>query len=163
MLRWIGRGALLGLLVGLMTAGGYIVAFSFGFMALAWGAALAGLPNRPADSAMLTLIAPAAGGLMLLCGGLLGLPPGAALGAIFGAVIGAAVGLGRRWLSPATAAALGAVITTALVALLHLWLLATDPDPTLREYIFLTIIPGLLAICAGGFVGWRLMAGEQKP
>jgi hypothetical protein len=43
-----------------------------------------------------------------------------------------------------------------VVILIHILLLSYDPDPTLREYLLLTILPGVLCMAAGGWVGWRL-------
>lgn len=154
MMRLMGRGALLGLLAGLALAGGYVAFFAMGLLAaMGWGALTAA---KPADSAIMLLIAPASAALVLLCGSLLGLLPGALGGALSGALIGAAVAAGRRWLSPGRAAVLGALIAALLGLLLHLLALWYDPDPTVREYLLSTIIPSLLAVGAGGWVGWRL-------
>lgn len=151
----------MGLLMGLITAWAYVTVLGFGFVAFSWLAAMIGLASRPTDSAALMLVAPTFGALVVFCGGLIGMPPGALLGTIFGAIIGAAVAATRRWLSPGRATLLGAITTTLLVLLVHGWLISQDPDPTLREYLFFATIPGLLAICTGGWVGWRLFAAER--
>lgn len=155
-LRLVGRGAFLGLLTGLVTVAAYVSLLAVAFILFSWLAAMMGAFSRPTDSAALTLIAPVFAGLVMLCGGLMGVLPGALLGALFGAVIGAGVAVTRRWLSPGRAVLLGAALTAGLVVLVHGWLISRDPDPTLREYVFLAIIPGLLAICAGGWLGWWL-------
>lgn len=158
MLRLMRRGALLGLLTGLILAGSYVALFAMGLMAvMAWGALTAA---KFADSAVMLLIAPASAALVLLCGNLLGLPPGALGGALSGAIIGAAVAAGRRWLSPGRAALLGAFIAALLTLVLHLLAFWYDPDPTVQEYLLSTIIPGLLAVGAGAWVGWRLYRWE---
>lgn len=159
-LRLVGRGALLGLLAGLTMVAVYVSLLGFGFIAFSWLAAMIGIVSHPTDSAALMLIAPTFGGLVMVCGGLIGLLPGALLGTICGAIIGAAVAATRPWLSPGRGALLGLIITAALVLLAHLWLISRDPNPTLRAYLFFATIPGLLAIGAGGWLGWRLVIVE---
>ncbi len=162
MLRLVGRGALLGLLAGLLSVWAFVGMLGVGFMGFAWLAAIMNVFSRPEESATLTLIGPAFAGLMIICGSIIGLPLGAPLGAAAGAVIGVVVAATFRWLSPARGAGLGVVVSAGLVALVHLWILTYDPPPTPKEYILFGIIPGLLAICAGGGVGWWLVATEQR-
>lgn len=51
---------------------------------------------------------------------------------------------------------MGTAISGVVVLFIHAFLFWPDSDPTLREYLLMTIIPGLLCILAGGWVGWRI-------
>ncbi len=148
--RLLRRGAGLGLLAGLAVASAYIVLFVSGTTVLMLSAS----PAHPEDKLVQLAITPAITGLMLVCGSFLGLAPGGLLGLLIGTLIGLA--LSPRRLSGPAAAVVGFVIAAGVVGLLHLLLLRADPNPTLKEYLWLTIVPGLLCSAAGGWVGWRL-------
>jgi hypothetical protein len=146
----------LGLLTGVAVSALYSLALIGFFTVSALAGALVTAPSNPQDAAMMALVAPASAGLMLICANFIGLLPGAILGLLIGALIGLSVGLLRRYLTPARAAGVGVVVSAGVVVIIHVLLLQADPDPTVGEYLLLTIIPGLLCSIAGGWVGWKL-------
>jgi hypothetical protein len=99
---------------------------------------------------------------MFICASFIGLLPGTILGLVIGVLISLGVGLLRSYLSARGAGIVGALISGVVVGLIHLFLIASEPDPTVREYLFLTILPGLLCIMAGGWVGWKLQKSAIK-
>ncbi len=153
------RGAVLGAATGLSVSAAYAgLLIAFFLVAMLWGA-ITTAPSRPEDAAMMLLVGPASAGFMFICAGFIGILPGILLGTIIGLLISLPVGLLRARLSDGGAAVIGGLVAAAVVALIHVFLLNADPDPTLREYLLLTIIPGVLCIGAGGWVGWKLQKG----
>jgi hypothetical protein len=156
------RGATLGALTGLVVSAAYAgVLIAFFLATILWGA-ITTAPTQPADAAMMLLVGPASAGFMFICAGFIGVLPGTILGLVIGVLISLAVGLLRSRLSPGGAAVVGVIISGAVVGLIHLFLLSADSDPTLREYLLLTILPGLLCLGAGGWVGWKLQKSTLK-
>lgn len=150
------RGAALGAATGLAVSLGYSTLLIIFFLVSALYGALTTAPTRPEDSAMLLLVGPAAAGFMFMCAGLIGVLPGILLGAVIGLLISLPIGWWRAQLNPTSAGVVGVVVAAVVVGLIHVFLLRADPDPTVREYLFLTILPGVLCIGAGGWVGWKL-------
>jgi hypothetical protein len=93
---------------------------------------------------------------MFICAGFIGVLPGMVLGLAIGALISLPVALLQPRLTGWSAAVLGTIVSAGVVVLIHLFLIGSDPDPTVQEYLLLTILPGLLCIGAGGWVGWKL-------
>jgi hypothetical protein len=150
------RGALLGALTGLAVSTAYAtLLIAFFLLTMLYGA-LTTAPSQPQDAAIMLLIGPASAGIMFICAGFIGILPGTLLGTVLGFLISLPLALLRPYLSRWGAAGLGAVIAAAVVGAIHLFLLWYDPNPSLREYLLQTILPGLLCIIAGGWVGWRL-------
>jgi hypothetical protein len=150
------RGAILGALTGLSLAATYtglLIAF---FLAMTLFGAASTAPTNPGDAGMLLLIGPATAGFMFICAGFIGVLPGMVLGLAIGALISLPVALLRPRLKGWSAAVLGSIVSAGVVVLIHLFLIGSDPDPTVQEYLLLTILPGLLCIGAGGWVGWKL-------
>lgn len=150
------RGTALGAATGLAVSLGYSTLLIIFFLVSALYGVLTTAPTRPEDSAMLLLVGPAAAGIMFMCAGFIGVLPGTLLGAVIGLLISLPLGLARSRLNPGGAAAVGVAVAGLVVGLIHLFLLNADPNPTVREYLFLTILPGALCIGAGGWVGWKL-------
>lgn len=155
------RGATLGALTGLVVSAAYAgLLIAFFLATILWGA-ITTAPTQPGDAAMMLLVGPASAGFMFICASFIGLLPGTILGLVIGVLISLAVGLLGSRLNPGGAAAVGVIISGAVVGLIHLFLLSADSDPTLREYLFLTILPGFLCLGAGGWVGWKLQKSRQ--
>lgn len=153
------RGAVLGAATGLSVSAAYAgLLIAFFLLAMLWGV-ITTAPSQPGDAAMMLLVGPASAGFMFICAGFIGVLPGTLLGAIIGLLISLPVGLLRARLSSGGAAVIGGLVAALVVALIHIFLLSADSDPTLREYLLLTIIPGFLCIGAGGWVGWKLQRG----
>lgn len=157
------RGAALGAATGLTVSLGYSALLIAFFLGSAVYGALTTAPTRPEDSAVMLLIGPAAAGFMFICAGFIGILPGILLGSVIGLAISLPIGWWRAQLNPPGAALVGVAVAGLMVGLIHLFLLKADPDPTVREYLFLTILPGVLCIGAGGWVGWKLhqMVGDN--
>lgn len=153
------RGAALGAATGLAVSLGYSTLLIIFFLGSALYGALTTASTRPEDSAVMLVIGPAAAGFMFICAGFIGVLPGILLGAIIGVLISLPIGWWRAQLNPPGAALVGVAVAGLVVGLIHLFLLRADPDPTVREYLFLTILPGGLCIIAGGWVGWKLHQG----
>jgi hypothetical protein len=145
-------GALTGLGVSAAYAG-LLIAF---FLAAVFWGAVTTASSQPGEAAMMLLVGPASAGFMVICASFIGLLPGTILGLLIGLLISLPVGRLRSRLTTGGAAMVGILVSAGVVALIHLLLLGADPNPTLREYLFLTILPGLLCIGAGGWVGWKL-------
>lgn len=157
----ITRGALLGAVTGLSVSAAYAgLLIAFFLAAVVWGAVTTA-PNHPEDAAMMLLVGPASAGFMFICAGFMGILPGILLGTIIGVLISLPVGLFGPRLTAIGAAVIGGLVSAGVVALIHVLLINADPDPTLREYLLLTIIPGFLCIGAGGWVGWKLWKGSK--
>ncbi len=157
----LARGAILGALTGLGVSAAYaglLIAF---FLAMILWGAITSAPTQPRDAAMLLLVGPASAGFMFICAAFIGLLPGTVLGLLIGVLISLPLGLLRSRLSSGGAVGLGVLVSAGVVIIIHVLLLGADPDPTLREYLLLTIIPGLLCIAAGGWVGWKLHTSSQ--
>ncbi len=152
----LGRGARLGLLTGLAVSGLYALALIGFFTVSVLAGAMATAPTHPEDAAMMAVVAPAIAGFMLICANFIGLLPGAILGLLIGALIGLAVGVLRRHLTPISAAGVGLIVSGGMVVIIHILLLQADTNPSIREYLLMTIIPGMLCSAAGGWVGWKL-------
>jgi hypothetical protein len=152
----LARGAILGALTGFGISALYAVLLIGFFLAMSFFGALAALPTHPNDATMMLLVGPASAGFMFICASFIGVLPGTILGMVIGLLISLPVGLLRSRLSPLGAAGVGGLVSTGVVILIHIFLLSYDPDPTLREYLLLTLLPGVLCIAAGGWVGWRL-------
>ncbi len=150
------RGAALGAVTGLTVSLGYTLLLITIFLVSALYGALTTAPSRPEDSAVMLLVGPAMAGFMFICAGFIGILPGILLGAVIGLVISLPLGLARSHLNSTGATIVGVTIAALVVGLIHLFLLKADPDPTLREYLLLTILPGGLCIIAGGWVGRKL-------
>jgi len=150
-------GALTGLSVSAAYAG---LLIAFFLLVMLWGAVTTA-PSQPGDAAMMLLVGPASAGFMFICAGFIGILPGIPLGAIIGLLISLPVELLGARLSAGGAAVIGVLVAALVVALIHVLLINADPDPTLREYLLLTIIPGFLCIGAGGWVGWKLWKGSR--
>jgi hypothetical protein len=150
------RGLIVGALTGLGVSALYsLLLIGFFLVTMLYGA-LSTLPAHPDDAAIMLLVGPAAAGFMFICASFIGVLPGTLLGAVIGLLISLPVGRLHSRLTPLTAAGVGMLVSAGVVVLIHLFLLSYDPDPTLREYLLLTILPGILCIGAGGWVGWRL-------
>jgi hypothetical protein len=152
----ITRGAILGALTGFGVSAAYagmLIAF---FMTIVLYGAITTVFTNPDDAAIMLLVGPASAGFMFICAGLIGVLPGTILGLLIGLLISLPVGLLRSRLTAGGAAVIGVLISAGVVALIHLFLFWSDPNPTWREYLLLTILPGLLCIAAGGWVGWKL-------
>lgn len=157
----ITRGALLGALTGLSVSTAYAgLLIAFFLLMMLWGAVTTA-PNQPGDAAMMLLVGPASAGFMFICAGFIGILPGILLGTIIGLLISLPVGLFGPRLTAIGAVMTGGLVSAGVVALIHILLINADPDPTLREYLLLTIIPGFLCIGAGGWVGWKLWKGSK--
>lgn len=152
----LARGAILGALTGFGVSVLYTVLLIGFFLAVMFYGAISTLPTHPDDAAMMLLVGPASAGFMFICASFIGVLPGTILGTVIGLLISLPVGLLRSHLSPLGAAGVGGLVSTGVVILIHIFLLSYDPDPTLREYLLLTILPGVLCMAAGGWVGWRL-------
>lgn len=152
----LARGAVLGALTGFGVAALYALLLIGFFLVVMFYGAISTLPTHPDDAAMMLLVGPASAGFMFICASFIGVLPGTILGTVIGLLISLPVGLLRSYLSPLGAAGVGGLVSTGVVILIHMLLLSYDPDPTLREYLLLTILPGVLCIAAGGWVGWRL-------
>jgi hypothetical protein len=150
------RGALLGALTGLAVSTIYAVFLITFFLATMLYGAVTTAPSQPEDAAVMLLIGPASAGIMFICAGFIGILPGTILGTLLGFLISLPVTLLQQYLSRWGAAVLGSAISAGVIGAIHFLLLWYDPDPTLREYLLMTILPGLLCIVAGGWVGWRL-------
>jgi hypothetical protein len=152
----LARGAILGALTGFSVSALYAVLLIGFFLAMSFFGALVALPTHPNDAAMMLLVGPASAGFMFICASFIGVLPGTILGTVIGLLISLPVGLLRSRLTPGGAAVVGVLVSTGIIVLIHGLLLSYDPDPTLREYLLLTILPGVLCMAAGGWVGWRL-------
>lgn len=152
----LARGAVLGALTGFGASALYAVLLIGFFLVMSFFGALATLPTHHDDAAMMLLVGPASAGFMFICASFIGVLPGTILGMVIGLLISLSVGLLRSRLTPGGAAIVGVLVSIGMVILIHGLLLSYDPDPTLREYLLLTILPGVLCIVAGGWVGWRL-------
>lgn len=150
------RGLILGALTGFAVSALYSLLLIGFFLAAMFFGALSALPTHPDDAAMMLLVGPASAGFMFICASFIGVLPGTLLGTMIGLLISLPVGLLRSRLTPVTASVAGVLVSAGVVALIHVFLLNYDPDPTLREYLLLTILPGVLCIIAGGWVGWKL-------
>lgn len=150
------RGAILGGLTGFGVSALYAVLLIGFFLATMFYGALSTLPTHPDDAAMMLLVGPASAGFMFICASFIGVLPGTILGAVIGVLISLPVGLLRSRLSPGGAVVVGVLVSMGVVLLIHILFLSYDPDPTLREYLLLTILPGIFCIAAGGWVGWKL-------
>ena len=150
------RGLIVGALTGFGVSALYSLLLIGLFLAVIFFGALSALPTHPGDTAMMLFIGPASAGFMLICASFIGVLPGIILGAVIGLLISLPVGLLRSRLTPLTAAGVGVLVSAGVVALIHVFMLNYDPDPTLREYLLLTILPGVFCIGAGGWVGWKL-------
>lgn len=155
-----------GLIVGALTGLGVSVLYTLlligFFLVTMFYGALSTLPTHPDDAAIMLLVGPASAGFMLICASFIGVLPGTLLGTVIGLLISLLVGWLHSRLTPITAAGVGVLVSAGVVALIHLFLLSYDPDPTLREYLLLTILPGVLCIGAGGWVGWKLHMDKAK-
>lgn len=152
----IARGAILGALTGFGVSALYALLLIGFFLAAMFFGALSALPTHPDDAAMMLFVGPASAGFMFICASFIGVLPGTLLGTVIGLLISLPVGWLRTRLTPVTAAGVGVLVSAGVVALIHVFLLSYDPDPTLREYLLLTILPGVLCIAAGGWAGWKL-------
>ncbi len=150
------RGAALGAATGLAVSLGYTVLLIAFFLVSAIYGALTSAPSRPEDSALMLLVGPAAAGFMFMCAGFIGVLPGTLLGAVIGLLISLPLGLARSRLTPRGAAAVGVAVAGLAAGLINFYLISFDSSPTLQEYLFLTILPGVLCTGAGGWVGWKL-------
>lgn len=146
----------MGALTGLGVSAAYVVLLIDFFLGIMFFGTATTAPTHPGDAAMMLLVGPASAGFMLICASFIGVLPGTILGLLIGLLISLPVGLLRSHLSPGDAATVGALVSAVVVGLIHLFLISSDPDPMLREYLLLTILPGLLCIAAGGWVGWKL-------
>jgi hypothetical protein len=147
---------MLGALTGLGVSAAYALLLIAVFLGMMIFGAVTTAPTHPGDAAIMLLVGPASAGFMLICASFIGMLPGTILGLLIGSLISLPVGLLRSRLSPGSAAVVGVTTAAIVVGLIHLFLLSSDPDPTVREYLLLTILPGLLCIGAGGWVGWKL-------
>ncbi|MCK6624265.1 MAG: hypothetical protein L6R45_03705 [Anaerolineae bacterium] len=161
LISYLWRGAALGAVTGLTVSMGYTVLLIAFFLVSMFYGALNIAPKHPEDAAMMLLVGPASAGFMFICAGFIGILPGILLGTIIGLLISLPVGLFGPRLSGAGAAIIGGVVSVVVVALIHVLLINADPDPTLREYLLPTIIPGFLCIGAGSWVGWKLWIGSK--
>ncbi len=150
------HGAILGALTGLGLAAAYACLLIAIFLIMTLFGAATTAPTNPGDAGMLLLIGPATAGFMFICATFIGLLPGMVLGLVIGTLISLPVALLRQRLTGWNAAIWGLVISAGVVVLIHLLLIGSDPNPTVQEYLLLTILPGLLCIGAGGWVGWKL-------
>ncbi len=156
------RGAILGAATGLGVAAAYAGLLITFFLAMILWGAITTAPSQPEDAVMMLLVGPASAGFMFICAAFIGLLPGMLLGLVIGVLISLPVGLFHAHLSAGGAVVVGLLVSAAVVALIHLLLLSYDPDPILREYLLLTILPGLLCITAGGWVGWMLKKSIEE-
>lgn len=152
----LARGAVLGALTGFGVSALYALLLIGFFLAVMFYGAISTLPTHPDDAAMMLLVGPASASFMFICASFLGVLPGTILGTVIGLLISLPVGLLRSRLTPGGAAVVGVLVSAGVVVLIHGLLLSYDPDPTLREYLLLTILPGVLCTTVGGWVGWRL-------
>ena len=156
------RGAILGALTGLGVSAvyaGLLIAF---FLLMVLYGAISSASTNPSDAAMMLLVGPASAGFMLLCAGFIGVLPGTILGLVIGLLISLPLALLHPHLSNGGAAVVGAVVSAGVVILIHIFLIRSDPNPTVQEYLFLTILPSPLCIAAGGWVGWKLHRSIEK-
>jgi len=160
--RTLTRGAILGALTGLGVSAAYaglLIAF---FLLMMFYGAITSVSTNPDDAAMLLLVGPASAGFMFICAGFIGVLPGTILGLVIGLLISLPVALLHPRLTNGSAAVVGVVVSAGVVLLIHIFLISSDPNPTVREYLFLTILPGLLCIVAGGWVGWKLRRSIER-
>jgi hypothetical protein len=152
----LARGAVLGALTGFGISALYALLLIGFFLAMSFVGALAALPTHPNDAAIMLLVGPASAGFMFICASFIGVLPGTILGTVIGLLISLPLGLLRSRLTHGGAALVGVLVSAGVVWLIHFFLLSSDPNPTLQEYLLLTILPGVLCVAAGGWVGWRL-------
>jgi hypothetical protein len=131
------------------------------FMTIMLYGAITTVFTNPDDAAIMLLVGPASAGFMFICASFIGVLPGTILGLLIGLLISLPVGLLHAHLTQVSAAIVGALVSAGVVVLIHILLIRADSNPTLREYLLLTILPGLLCIAAGGWVGWKLQKNEQ--